>query len=156
MRLYASIAQLYTDSSGCRWPGGIDQPSKLWDFLIANKDAYTDFPCDRINIGAFYHPKRDRPGSFYTKGGCFLAGIHDFDITFFGINPHDAAGLDPAQCKLLETVFEAFESAGTPLEAIRGSKTGCFVGNFNYDHQLMQYRDPEYADAYSITGGVLV
>jgi acyl transferase domain-containing protein len=61
--------------------------------------------------------------------------------------------LDPAQRKFLETVYEAIESSGTPLEKLSGSKTGCFVGNFNYDHQLMQYRDTEYPEAYGMTGG---
>ena len=63
--------------------------------------------------------------------------------------------IDPAQRKLLETVYEAFESSGTPLEHLSGSQTGCFVGNFNYDHQLMQYRDVEYPEAYGVTGGGL-
>lgn len=63
--------------------------------------------------------------------------------------------IDPAQRKLLETVYEAFESSGATLEHLSGSATGCFVGNFNYDHQLMQYREPEYPEAYGISGGGL-
>lgn len=127
----------------------------MWDFLEAKKDAYSDFPPDRINIDAFYHQKRDRPGSFYTRGGCFLESPRQFDPTFFGINPQEALSIDPAQRKLLETVYEAFESAGVPLEKLSGSKTGCFVGNFNYDHQLMQYRDAEFPEPYAVTGGGL-
>ena len=61
--------------------------------------------------------------------------------------------MDPAQRKLLETVYEAFESAGVPLEKLSGSKTGCFVGNFNRDHSLKQYHDAEYPEPYSMTGG---
>lgn len=53
----------------------------------------------------------------------------------------------------MEVIYEALESSGTPLEKVSGSKTGCFVGNFNYDHQLMQYRDTEYPEPYGITGG---
>lgn len=60
--------------------------------------------------------------------------------------------MDPAQRKFLEVVYEAFESAGVPLHKLSGSKTGTFVGNFNYDHQLMHYRDPENAMPYSVTG----
>ena len=133
----------------------MSEPSELWDFLQAKKDAYSDFPSDRINVDAFYHEKRDRLGSFYARGGCFLKSPKDFDHTFFGITPQEAMSIDPAQRKLLETVYEAFESSGTPLEHLSGSHTGCFVGNFNYDHQLMQYRDAEYPEAYGITGGGL-
>ena len=61
--------------------------------------------------------------------------------------------MDPAQRKFLETVYEAVESSGTSLEKLSGSKIGCFVGNFNYDHQLMQFRDTEYPEPYGITGG---
>lgn len=127
----------------------------MWDFLQAKQDAYRDFPKDRINVDAFYHGKKGRPGSFYSRGGCFLNSPKDFDHTFFGINPQEASSIDPAQRKLLETVYEAIESSGTPLERISGSQTGCFVGNFNYDHQLMQYRDAEYPEMYGISGGGL-
>lgn len=61
--------------------------------------------------------------------------------------------MDPAQRKFMEVVYEAFESGGVPLHKLAGSRTGCFVGNFNYDHQLMQYRDAEYPEPYSVTGG---
>lgn len=62
--------------------------------------------------------------------------------------------MDPSQKKLLETVYETFESAGVSLRRLSGSKTGCFVGNFNNDHQLMQFRDPEFPEPYALTGSV--
>ncbi|KAI4198757.1 MAG: hypothetical protein LQ350_005080 [Teloschistes chrysophthalmus] len=92
--------------------------------------------------------------SFYTEGGCFIdSDVRNFDHTFFGIHPREVASLDPAQRKFLEVVYEAFESGGIPMDKLAGSNTGCFVGNFNYDHQLMQYRDAEYPQPYSVTGG---
>ncbi|KAK3945065.1 hypothetical protein QBC46DRAFT_455714 [Diplogelasinospora grovesii] len=145
---------------GCRWPGeagspsDVDTPSALWEYLLAKKNSYSDFPSERVNLESWYHPETNRPGSFYTRGGCFLkADPRQFDPTFFGINPQEATSLDPAQRKLLEVVYETLESAGTPLETLSGSKTGVFVGNFNYDHQLMQYRDTEYPEPYGISGG---
>ncbi|KAL9582307.1 MAG: hypothetical protein Q9203_005553 [Teloschistes exilis] len=138
----------------CRWPTDTESPSQLWEFLQAKKNAYSKFPPDKIKTEPFYHPNGDRPGSFYTEGGCFIdSDVRNFDHTFFGINPREVASLDPAQRKFLEVVYEAFESGGVPLEKLAGSNTGCFVGNFNYDHQLMQYRDAEYPQPYSVTGG---
>ena len=60
--------------------------------------------------------------------------------------------LHPSQRKLLETVYEAFESSGTPLEKLSGSRTGAFVGNFNRDYWMTQHRDTEYSEPYSVTG----
>lgn len=53
---------------------------------------------------------------------------------------------------MLETVYEASESAGISLEELSGSKTGCFVGNFNNDHERTLYRDTEYLSPYAPTG----
>ncbi|KAF2181508.1 hypothetical protein K469DRAFT_589235 [Zopfia rhizophila CBS 207.26] len=138
---------------GCRWPGDSETPSELWDFLQAGRDSYSKFPLDRINGEAFYHPDGSRPGSFKTEGGSFLkSDVRHFDSNFFGIHPKEVLTLDPAQRKFLEVVYEALESAGVPLHKLSGSNTGTFVGNFNYDHQLMHYRDAENALPYSVTG----
>ncbi|KAI0508959.1 hypothetical protein F5B22DRAFT_658737 [Xylaria bambusicola] len=138
---------------GCRWPGDSESPSELWDYLEAQRNSYSKFPKDRINSDAFYHPDGNRPGSFKTEGGCFLnSDVRQFDSSFFGIHPKEVLTLDPAQRKFLEVVYETFESAGVPLHKLSGSNTGTFVGNFNYDHQLMHYRDPENALPYSVTG----
>lgn len=61
--------------------------------------------------------------------------------------------MDPAQRKLLEVTYEAFENAGESWDTFSGSNTGVFVGNFNYDHQLMQVRDADHQLPYMTTGG---
>ncbi|KAK8112196.1 uncharacterized protein PG998_008653 [Apiospora kogelbergensis] len=155
-----SVEPIAIVGMGCRWPGeqgspsDVETPNALWDYLVERKNSYSDFPANRINLESWYHPVTSRPGSFYTRGGCFLKeDPRRFDPTFFGMNPQEATSLDPAQRKLLEVVYEALESSGATLEALSGSKTGVFVRNFNYDHQLMQYRDAEYPEPYSISGG---
>ncbi|KAL7625750.1 hypothetical protein AAE478_004973 [Parahypoxylon ruwenzoriense] len=65
----------------------------------------------------------------------------------------EAMSMDPSQRKLLEVTFEAFDNAGEPFEKFYGSRTGVFVGNFNNEHQLMQYRDPDHTLPYVVTGG---
>lgn len=86
-------------------------------------------------------------------GGYFIKDdIRAFENDFFGINNLEATYMDPQQRKLLEVVFECFESAGLPLEKVSGSNTGCYVGNFTTDFQVMQTKDPEYLHRYSATG----
>ncbi|KAI0483732.1 putative polyketide synthase [Xylaria cf. heliscus] len=139
---------------GCRWPGGVRNPSQLWDLLKEGRDGWSEFSEDRINVDGWYHPDGPRPGSMFTRGGYLLQeNTRDFDHSFFGITATEAMALDPSQRKLLEVTYEAVESAGVPLEKFFGSRTGVFVGNFNNEHQLMQYRDPDFTLPYVVTGG---
>ncbi|KAI0898729.1 hypothetical protein F4806DRAFT_506709 [Annulohypoxylon nitens] len=139
---------------GCRWPGGVRNPSQLWDLLKEKRDGWREFTSDRINVDGFYHPNRQRPGSMATMGGHLLQeDPRLFDHSFFGITATEATSMDPSQRKLLEVTYEAFDSACVPLEKVSGSRTGVFVGNFNNDHQLMQLRDPNLTLPYAVTGG---
>lgn len=144
-----------TDMSlGCRWPGGVRNTSQLWDFLKEKRDGWSEFSEDRINLNGFYHSNGQRSGSMYTRGAHLLQeDTRDFDYSFFGITATEAMALDPSQRKLLEVTYEAVESAGVPLEKFFGSRTGVFVGNFNNEHQIMQYRDPDHTLPYVVTGG---
>lgn len=88
-----------------------------------------------------------------SKGGYFLSeDVREFDPSFFGIGLAEATELDPQQRKLLEVVYESFESAGATLEKLAGSKTACFVGNFTSDFKHMQSYDMEYCSAYTACG----
>jgi acyl transferase domain-containing protein len=78
--------------------------------------------------------------------------IRGFEPEFFGINNAEATHMDPQQRKLLEVVYECFESAGATLEGVQGKNIGVFVGNFVLDYMVMQTKDPEYLSRYSATG----
>ncbi|KAI0531882.1 polyketide synthase [Xylaria digitata] len=138
----------------CRLPGGVNSSSELWEFLAQGKSGKCDIPQDRFNASAFYHPKGlTRPGSMTTKGGYFLQeDPRLFDHEFFDILPLEAMYMDPQQRKLLEVVYEAFENAGTDLDAISGANVGCYVGSFAMDYQSIQNRDPDSFHRYVATG----
>src|SRR5690606_41216865 len=53
---------------------------------------------------------------------------------------------------LLEVAYESLEHAGIPLERIRGSRSGVFVGLFIHDYAHIQLHDREAIDAYTGTG----
>ena len=79
-----------------------------------------------------------------TKGGYFLKDdVRQFENSFFGINNLEATYMDPQQRKLLEVVFECLENAGVSLDKASGSDTGCFVGNFTFDFQVMQTKESD-------------
>ncbi|KEY64667.1 hypothetical protein S7711_02867 [Stachybotrys chartarum IBT 7711] len=137
----------------CRLPGDIRSPSQLWDFLVKKRSAQGRVPTNRFNISAFYHPDGSRAGVMDADGGYFLnEDVRQFDNGFFSINNMEATYMDPQQRKLLEVVYECFESAGVSMEAISGTDTGVYVGNFTLDYQTMQTRDPDYLHRYNATG----
>ncbi|KAA8565456.1 hypothetical protein EYC84_009316 [Monilinia fructicola] len=106
-----------------------------------------------FNIKAFYHPDGSRAGVMDADGGYFLQeDVRLFENSFFGINNLEATYMDPQQRKLLEVVFECFESAGLSMEQISGTNTGVYVGNFTVDYLTMQARDPDYMHRYNATG----
>ncbi|CAG7918788.1 unnamed protein product [Penicillium olsonii] len=142
----------------CRLPGEVTSPSKLWDLLVEERSGQSDVPRNRFNVDSWYHPDKMRPGSISTRGGYFLGeddSYRQFDPFFFGINPKEAASMDPQQRKLLEVVYESFEAAGARLEDVSGSKTACYVGNFTWDVGQMQARDINHGAPYHMTGGGL-
>ena len=110
-------------------------------------------PDSRFNIDAHYHSNNDRPGSFGVLGGYFLKEtLQEFDPTFFGITPVEAMWMDPQQRKLLEVVYETFESAGVTLQEISGSSTACFVASFTADFQQMAFKEPSFRHSLAATG----
>jgi acyl transferase domain-containing protein/thioesterase domain-containing protein/acyl carrier protein len=139
---------------GCRFPGGANSPHAFWQMLCAGTDAIREVPADRWSIPAYYDPVPGRPGKTYSKWGGFIDQIDRFDPAFFGISAREANSIDPQQRLLLEATWEAFEDAGRPLDSIRGSSTGVFVGISTIDYAVMQHQDigPGSADVYSATG----
>ena len=134
-------------------PGEVESPSDLWEFLIGGHSGQGDVPPNRFNVQGFYHPNTDFPGCVNGTGGYFInEDLRLFDNEFFGINSLEAKYMDPQQRKLLEVVFECFESAGLPMEQLSGSNIGCFVANFTIDYFVMQSKDPDSYHRYTATG----
>ncbi|KAF3925322.1 hypothetical protein ABW20_dc0108590 [Dactylellina cionopaga] len=136
----------------CRLPGEASSGSKFWDLLVNGRSGQCDFPPSRFNVNGFYKPQ-DSAGSINMRGGYFLGeDTRNFENDFFGINNVEATYMDPQQRKLLEVVYECFESAGAPLEKLSGSNTGCYVGNFTIDYPIMQTRDIDGMHRYGMVG----
>lgn len=124
---------------GCRFPGGATNPEEFWNLLAEGTDCIIDVPKDRWDWRRFYDPETDRPGKTHQPQMGFLKlKMDEFDPLFFGMSPREAAILDPQQRLLLESSWEAFEDAGLKEEALKGSRTGVFIGGFCLDNKIQQ------------------
>ncbi|PVH82728.1 polyketide synthase [Cadophora sp. DSE1049] len=139
----------------CRFPGDATSPDHLWELLANGRNAWSEFPKDRINIDGFYHPSGNREGSICFKGGHFLKediAAWDAPPKFFSTTAHEAAAMDPQQRILLEVSYEAFENAGIPIETLPGTSTAVYCGSFVKDYEQICLRDPDFSPQYAATG----
>lgn len=134
---------------GCRFPGATD-PESFWDLVMSGTDAVSGIPAERRQL--FDRVAGTSVTNASARWGAFLPGVDLFDADFFGISPREAARMDPQQRLLLEVTCEALEDAGFPVDRLRGSRTGVYVGVFNADYGHFHVRDPTCIDTYTGTG----
>ncbi len=136
---------------GCRLPGGVTNPQKLWDLLCAEIDAVGDVPPDRWQTRDTLSSKC---GDLSLRRGGFLQNLDGFDARFFGISPREAALMDPQQRLLLEVTWEAIEDAGIVPADISGSNSSVFIGISTQDYGMLQAASVDRAsiDAYTNSG----
>ena len=141
---------------GCRFPGGADSPEAFWKLLENGVDTVSQVPADRWDLTDWYDQDPSAAGKSYTKHGAFLKleELKQFDASFFGISPLEAASLDPQQRLLLETAWEAVERSGVDMKTVRGSHTGVFVGISGADYAQggLVSGDTTVINPFSLTG----
>ncbi|MCY1042397.1 amino acid adenylation domain-containing protein [Corallococcus sp. bb12-1] len=103
-----------------RFPGAEDLDA-FWARLFEGNDCIQDVPRERWDF-------RSLPEGEHARHGGFLKDVDCFDAPFFGVSPREAAQMDPQQRLFLETAWAALENAGIHPEALRGGRTGVFVG----------------------------
>ncbi|AYN31194.1 hypothetical protein DUI70_0691 [Streptomyces albus] len=132
---------------GCRLPGEVRGPEDFWDLLSSGTDAVSDWPADR---GWYRGPVEGAEGSRRQAG--FVHDAPCFDPAFFGISPREALAMDPQQRLLLEVVWEALEHAGIDPTALRGSRSGVFVGCSDQGYTSGLREVPEDVRGHLLTG----
>ncbi|MER6910101.1 SDR family NAD(P)-dependent oxidoreductase [Streptomyces sp. NPDC000594] len=119
----------------CRFPGGISTPADLWRLVASGGEAIGNLPTSRgWDLDSLYDADPRSRGTFYVRQGGFLDDPAGFDARFFSIGPREAAAMHPHQRLLLETAWEACESAGIVPGSLRGTGAGSFVGAFHTDY----------------------
>lgn len=139
--------------SGCRFPGGANTPSKLWDLLRQPRDVQSKIPKDRFDVDTFFHADGKHHGRTNAPYAYMLEeDVRAFDASFFNIQAGEAESMDPQQRLLLETVYEAISDSGMRIQDLQGSSTAVYVGMMTHDYETISTRDLESIPTYSATG----
>ncbi|XP_069024612.1 fatty acid synthase isoform X1 [Embiotoca jacksoni] len=114
---------------------------EFWENLINGVDMVTEDD-RRWKPGLYGLPKRNGK----------LKDISHFDAAFFGVHPKQANTMDPQLRLMLEITYEAIVDGGLNPAALRGSKTGVYIGVSGSEAGEAFSRDPEELLGYSMTG----
>ena len=135
---------------GCRLPGGVDTPERLWELVSERREAVGPFPEDRgWDLAKLLADGADGRLVDMDRGS-FLRDVFDFDPAFFGISPREAEAMEPQQRFLLELAWETLERAGIAPTSLTGSETGVYVGLVQQEYGPPVYRST--ADGVTLTG----
>jgi acyl transferase domain-containing protein len=154
---YAQQEPIAIIGTGCRFPGGAENPEAFWRLLRDGVDAITEVPTDRWDLEKYYNPEPDMPGKVCTREGGFLTGVDTFNPEFFGISAREAVSIDPQQRLLLEVSWEALENANQIPEHLHNTSTGTFIGIYlnDYSKVMSSLGDVSQIDAFSAIGNSL-
>ncbi|MET9418698.1 type I polyketide synthase [Streptomyces klenkii] len=130
---------------GCRFPGGVETPGGLWRLAAEGRQTVGPVPAgrwDAARLAALHDPElAGRAGC-----GCFLDGdIWAWDPEAFSVAPAEQRWVDPQFRVLMEAAWEAVEHAGIPVNRMRGSRTGVYVGTYAPDNLFREARPVEDA-----------
>jgi acyl transferase domain-containing protein/thioesterase domain-containing protein len=125
---------------GCRFAGA-KTSDELWANLRAGVESIVQYDDAQLRTAGVDATTLAHPA--YVKAGGELPGLDQFDATFFGFGPKDAAIADPQHRHFLECAWEALEDSGHPPARFPGS-IGVFAGcgmNGYFVYNLL--RNPE-------------
>ncbi|KAM0338447.1 hypothetical protein ACHAPU_011324 [Fusarium lateritium] len=139
--------------TGCRFPGGSNTASKLWELLKDPKDVSKEIPTNRFNLDRLYYKDSNHHGTANVRRSYLLdEHVRLSEPQLFGNSPREAQTMDPQHRVLLEVVYEAIESAGQTIHGLQNSDTAVYVGLMCTDYYVIQAADLNPVPTYNATG----
>jgi acyl transferase domain-containing protein/acyl carrier protein len=130
---------------GCRLPGGVESPDSLWELAAAGLSTAGPVPADRwdaARLAGLHDPELMSRATV----GCFVQGdVWAWEPEAFAVAPAERESVDPQARIMMEVAWEAVQHAGIPVDRIRGTRTGVWIGNYSLDNLLLQARPVEDA-----------
>jgi len=121
---------------------------QFWENLEQGLDCIGPLPENRLrDIEDYMHRLRLDRNSAKLLECAFLDEIGTFDYSFFRLSPKEASLMNPNQRLFLQTAWQTIEDAGYGGEALRGSRTGVFLGynadSFHDYKRMIEALDPQ-------------
>ncbi|KAI5898805.1 ketoacyl-synt-domain-containing protein [Schizophyllum commune H4-8] len=116
---------------------GARAPDELWTSLENGMNMVSSIPEARFMVSNYTGAANSSTRKMRASMGNFIDGADEFDAAFFGISPREARSMDPQQRILLQTAYEALESAGYIPDATPTSLRetfGCYIGAATNDY----------------------
>lgn len=130
--------------TACRFPGGINDPSGLWQALLAGRQLPAERAgAPRLSTG---RPRWNlaapdlAPHAELLARGVYVADVDLFEPERFGVTDDEARYLDPQQRLLVTCADQALRDAGATPSA--QTRTGVFaaVSTVEYHYSLLRNR----------------
>ncbi len=121
---------------------------QFWENLEQGLDCIGPLPENRLrDIEDYMHRLRLDRNSAKLLECAYLDEISSFDYSFFRLSPKEASLMNPNQRLFLQTAWQTIEDAGYGGEALRGSRTGVFLGynadSFHDYKRMIEALDPQ-------------
>jgi polyketide synthase PksN len=138
--------------AACRYPGGVNNISDLWNKLAKGESSIGTIPAKRWDLAEIFSENRDEPNKTYCQYGSFFESIDEFDPHFFNISSKEAERMDPQQRLFLQGCWEAFEDGGYNDARLTGVKCGVYAGSLNCDYTNVLNATPHDLDLFELMG----
>ncbi|MCY7297024.1 type I polyketide synthase [Alteromonas sp. a30] len=113
-----------------------DSVQAFWQALANGDDLIREFPSDRFDWQSAANQYDPELLDEAPQWAGSIDKVFHFDADFFNVPAEAASLIDPRQRLLMQNVYHCIEDAGYAPSALKGSRTGVFIGAEDSEYQL--------------------